>query len=79
MRDSSRKTIAIELHCSIHKDVKLRVSSTGDIGANSAKEVNPKIYVHKCSECEFEHRNLFNAVAILMESRAAKELTTLIE
>jgi hypothetical protein len=66
MIDSSRNKIDIALFCSKHPNTKLRIShDKSRVGADSAYEVNLKMSVHPCDDCQHELNEIKYAVRVI--------------
>lgn len=75
-RDSSRNQMITKFYCAKHKGVELTFSSElSNIGANSAYEINPNIYVNPCRKCLEEIEQVSKAVGVLINLHKPNETT----
>jgi len=69
--DDSRNKLDLTLYCLKHPKQTLRMSTNlSKVGANSAYEVNLKVFVHPCMECQQELNNLKWVIRTIKEVQA---------
>lgn len=71
MEDSTRNKLDVKMYCAKHPETELRFSTHSKVGAASAYEINVKIHIHQCDQCEWEMRQLKGVLKVLDE--VAKE------
>jgi len=69
--DDSRNKLDLTLYCSKHPKQTLRMSTElSKVGASSAYEVNLKVFVHPCMECQQELNTLKWVIRTIKEVQA---------
>lgn len=63
-RDDFRTKAEVKLFCAKHPKQELRFSGDSKVGASSAYEINLKIVVHPCWECEREIEQIKGVIRI---------------
>ena len=67
-KDDFRNRLEVKLYCSKHPNQELTFSTTSQIGAKSAYEINAKIFTNPCVMCEHEFERFNDAVEIVIHS-----------
>lgn len=68
-RDSSRKKMDVVFYCTKHPNQELAFNhQSSQIGASSAYEINFKISIYPCEECQREINRIKGAIDILLKS-----------
>lgn len=65
-QDSTRNKLEVKMYCSKHPKEELNFSPDSNVGANSAYEINVRILVHPCIQCENKFNNIKNSVRTLL-------------
>lgn len=66
-QDEMRNKLDVKMHCAKHPDTELTFSTDSKIGASSAYEINVKILVHPCRECENEIKKIKDAISLFSD------------
>jgi hypothetical protein len=66
-KDALRSKMDLKFYCSKHPDIELKFSTDlSKVGASSAHQLNIKIVVHPCEQCQREHERITDALDVLM-------------